>query len=103
MALELTDSNFKSEVLDSPIPVIVDFWAPWCRPCQMLGPTIEEIAHDLQGEVKVGKVNVDNSETVAGKFGISTIPTVMLFKDGKVVKKVVGLMRKEDLLRNLGL
>jgi len=103
MALEFTDTNFKTEVLESSIPVIVDLWAPWCRPCQMLGPTIEEIAHDLEGEVKVGKVNVDNSETVAMKFGISTIPTVMLFKNGQAVKKVVGLMRKEDLLRNLGL
>lgn len=103
MALELTDSNFKSEVLDATTPVIVDFWAPWCRPCQMLGPTIEELAHELEGTVKVGKVNVDNSEEVAGRYGISTIPTIMLFKNGVAVKKVVGLMRKEDLLRNLGL
>jgi thioredoxin 1 len=69
----------------------------------MLGPTIEEIAHDLEGKVKVGKVNVDESEDIAGRFGISTIPTIMLFKDGVAVKKTVGLMRKEDLLRNLGL
>jgi thioredoxin 1 len=103
MALELTDSNFKIEVLQSKIPVIVDFWAPWCRPCQMLGPTIEELAHELEGKVKVGKVNVDNSEAVAGRYGISTIPTIMLFKEGVPVKKVVGLMRKEDLLKNLGL
>jgi thioredoxin 1 len=69
----------------------------------MLGPTIEELAHELEGTVKVGKVNVDNSEEVAGRYGISTIPTIMLFKNGVAVKKVVGLMRKEDLLRNLGL
>lgn len=103
MALEFTDKNFKTEVLESSQPVIVDFWAPWCRPCQMLGPTIEEIHHDLEGEVKVGKVNVDDSETIAMKYGISTIPTVMLFKNGQVAAKVVGLMRKEDLLRKLGL
>lgn len=103
MALVFTDTNFKTEVLESSLPVIVDFWAPWCRPCQMLGPTIEEIHHDLEGEVKVGKVNVDDSEGVAMKYGISTIPTVMLFKNGQVVSKVVGLMRKEDLLRKLGL
>jgi len=103
MALELTSTNFKSEVLDSRLPVIVDFWAPWCRPCQMLGPTIEELHHDLDGRAKVGKVNVDVTEDIAMRYGISTIPTIMLFKDGVPVKKVVGLMRKEDLLRNLGL
>jgi len=103
MALAFTSTNFKSEVLESKGFAIVDFWAPWCRPCMMLGPTIEEIAHDLEGKVKVGKVNVDESEDVAMRFGISTIPTIMLFKDGVAVKKVVGLMRKEDLLRNLGL
>jgi thioredoxin 1 len=103
MALEFTDSNFKVEVLQSKLPVIVDFWAPWCRPCQMLGPTIEELSHELEGKVKVGKVNVDNSQEVAMKYSVSTIPTIMLFKDGVAVKKIVGLMRKEDLLRNLGL
>jgi len=103
MALEITDSNFKVEVLQSKLPVIIDFWAPWCRPCQMLGPTIEELAHELEGKVKVGKINVDNSEEVAMKYSVSTIPTIMLFRDGVPVKKVVGLMRKEDLLRNLGL
>jgi len=103
MALEITDSNFKVEVLQSKLPVIIDFWAPWCRPCQMLGPTIEELAHELEGKVKVGKINVDNSEEVAMKYSVSTIPTIMLFRDGVPVKKIVGLMRKEDLLRNLGL
>jgi len=103
MALELTSTNFKSEVLESKLPVIVDFWAPWCRPCQMLGPTIEELHHELDGRAKVGKVNVDNTEDIAMRYGISTIPTIMLFKDGVAVKKIVGLMRKEDLLRNLGL
>ncbi|MDD3841995.1 MAG: thioredoxin [Candidatus Izemoplasmatales bacterium] len=103
MALEITDSNFKTEVLDSTLPVIVDFWAPWCRPCMMLGPTILEIATELEGKVKVGKLNVDNSEVIARRYNVSTIPTIILFKDGVIAKKVVGLMRKEDLLRNLGL
>ncbi|MDD3125995.1 MAG: thioredoxin [Candidatus Izemoplasmatales bacterium] len=103
MAIEITDSNFKTEVLDSKLPVIVDFWAPWCRPCMMLGPTILEIAEELEGKVKVGKLNVDNSETIARRYSVSSIPTVILFKDGAIVKKVVGLMRKEDLLHNLGL
>jgi len=103
MALMLNNTNFQTEVVSSPIPVIVDFWAPWCRPCQMLGPTIEQLHTELEGKVKVGKVNVDENEELAMRFGISTIPSIILFRDGKPVKKVVGLMRKEDLLRNLGL
>lgn len=103
MSMQITQANFKTEVLESPIPVIVDFWAPWCRPCQMLGPIIEEVAQDKAGLVKVGKVNVDECEDLSIRYGISSIPTVMVFRGGVAVKKVVGLMRKEDLIRNLGL
>jgi thioredoxin 1 len=103
MAVKITSENFKKEVLESEVPVIVDFWAAWCRPCMMLGPIIEEIAHEKEGEVKVGKVNVDEEGNLANQFRISSIPTVALFKNGEVVSQVVGLLRKEDLLKRLGL
>jgi len=103
MEVKITSENFKSEVLESEIPVILDFWAAWCRPCLMLGPIIKEIAEEKQGEVKVGKVNVDEEGYLANQFRISSIPTVMLFKNGKPAAQVVGLMRKEDLLKRLGL
>jgi len=101
--LHLTSENFKQEVLDSKLPVIVDFWAPWCRPCQMLGPIIEELSTELEGTVKVAKINVDEEGYLANQFKISSIPTVMVFKDGKPAGQVVGLLRKEDLLKRLGL
>ncbi|MGI6392065.1 MAG: thioredoxin [Candidatus Izemoplasmatales bacterium] len=103
MPTKITNANFKTEVLDSSVPVIVDFWAAWCRPCMMLGPIIEDIAKDLKGVVKVGKVNVDEEGQLADQFRISTIPTIILFKNGQVDKQVVGLMRKEDLLKAFGL
>ncbi|MCK7486965.1 MAG: thioredoxin [Bacillus subtilis] len=103
MPLALTNANFKKEVLESPIPVIVDFWAPWCRPCQMLGPIIEQISVELEGKVKVGKINVDEEGFLANEYRISSIPTVMVFKNGKPAGQVVGLLRKEDLLKRLGL
>jgi len=103
MPVKITSENFKKEVLESDVPVIVDFWAQWCRPCLMLGPIIEEIAEDLAGQVKVGKVNVDEESYLANQFRISSIPTVMLFKEGKPVSQVIGLLRKEDLIRRLGL
>lgn len=103
MPVKITSENFKKEVLESSVPVIVDFWAQWCRPCLMLGPIIEEIAEDFEGKVKVGKVNVDEEGYLANQFRISSIPTVMMFKDGKPVSQVIGLLRKEDLIRRLGL
>jgi len=103
MPVKITSENFKKEVLESDVPVIVDFWAQWCRPCLMLGPIIEEIAEDFEGKVKVGKVNVDEEGYLANQFRISSIPTVMMFKDGKPVSQVIGLLRKEDLIRRLGL
>lgn len=103
MPVKITSENFKKEVLESEVPVIVDFWAAWCRPCQMLGPIIEEIAEDMNGQVKVGKINVDEEGYLGNQFRVSSIPTVMLFKGGKPVSQVVGLLRKEDLLKRLGL
>ncbi len=95
--LELNDESFESEVLSGEGVVLVDFWAEWCLPCKMLGPTIEEIADDYAGKIKVAKVDIDNSREVAGKLGIQAIPTVILFKDGEVAKKFVGLQQKNDL------
>ncbi len=88
---EFTDGNWKSEVLDSPIPVVVDFWAPWCGPCRMLGPTIEKLAGEYEGKIKVGKMNTDENQDTPGSLRISAIPTVMVFKDGKEVDRLVGV------------
>lgn len=91
---EFTDSNFKHEVLESNQPVLVDFWAPWCGPCRMLAPTIEELASEYDGSVKVGKLNTDESPETASTYGINSIPTVLLFKGGEVVESFVGLQPK---------
>lgn len=95
--LELTDSNFEAEVMNSDVPVLVDFWAEWCMPCKMIGPIIEEIAGDYAGKLKVGKVDTDANREVSLKFNISSIPTLILFKDGEMAKKFVGLQQKADL------
>lgn len=89
--LEFTDGNWKSEVLDSAVPVVVDFWAPWCSPCRMLGPTIEKIAGEFQGKVKVGKLNTDENQETPGNLRISAIPTVLVFQNGKEVDRLVGV------------
>jgi thioredoxin 1 len=93
--LEFTDSNFQDEVLSASEPVLVDFWAPWCGPCRMLTPTIEELASDFAGKARVGKVNTDENPGIASSHGISAIPTVILFKDGEVVDKFVGVNPKQ--------
>ncbi len=92
--LEFTDDNFQAEVVQSAQPVLVDFWAPWCGPCRMLAPTVEEIAGEYQGRVRVGKINTDDNPQVASSLGISGIPTLMLFKGGEVVERLVGLQQK---------
>jgi thioredoxin 1 len=88
---EFTDANFQSEVLDSPTPVLVDFWAPWCMPCRHLAPTIEKLAGDFQGSVKVGKMDTDKNMDTPGNYRVSSIPTVILFQGGKEVERFVGV------------
>jgi len=99
MTIALTDANFQSEVLDSATPVLVDFWAPWCGPCRMVAPVLDQLAKDYQGRVKIGKVNVDESQATAEKYHIRSIPTLLLFKGGAVVDQLVGASPRENLAR----
>ncbi len=100
-AVELTDSNFETEVINSDTPVLVDFWAEWCGPCRMIGPIVEELAGEYEGKVKVGKLNVDFNPQVSGAFGIRSIPTLLVFKNGEVVDHVVGVVPKSVLSKQL--
>lgn len=102
MEITLTKDNFEAEVIGSELPVLVDFWATWCGPCRMLAPIIEEIAGEYAGKIKVGKVNVDEEQELAFRFGISSIPTLMVFKDGKLVNSGLGYMPKADVVALLG-
>ena len=99
--IQLTDATFKQEVINSALPVLVDFWAPWCGPCKMLGPVIEELAKEYEGKVKICKLNTDESPNSASEYRISAIPTILLFKGGKLVQELVGLQPKEELKRRL--
>ena len=99
--VELTDDNFKSEAIDSDQPVLVDFWAEWCQPCKMIAPTIDQLAQDYAGRVKVGKVDTDANREVSIEYGISSIPTVILLKGGQVVHKFVGVTAKGDFVAEL--
>jgi len=101
MALEVTDSTFAKEVLESGKPAMVDFWATWCGPCRMVAPTVEELSNEYGDEVVIAKVDVDNNQEVAAEFGIRNIPTLLFFKDGKVVDKVVGVAPKSQLEQKL--
>jgi len=98
---ELASSNFESTVSAGSAPVVVDFWAPWCGPCKAIAPILEELADELGDAVKICKVNVDNNSDIAGKYEIRAIPTILIFKDGKVADTVVGLSSKEDLKAKL--
>ena len=99
--IQLTDANFEQEVLKSGLPVLVDFWAPWCGPCRMIAPLIEELAGEYAGKVKVCKLNTDEAQDTASKYNISAIPTILLFKGGKVAQELVGLQKKEELKQHL--
>lgn len=95
----VTNENYIDEVINSDIPVLLDFWATWCGPCRMIAPIVEEIAAENVGNIKVGKVNVDEQEELAVMFSISAIPTLVVMKDGEVVNKIVGIKPKEDILK----
>lgn len=98
---KLTDENFESEVLGSDLPVLVDFFATWCGLCRMVGPVIEELVEEYKGKIKVGKLNVDKSPKVAQKYGVMSVPTLIIFRGGKEVKRLVGLQSKENLVKEL--
>jgi thioredoxin 1 len=99
--LTFTDATFESDVLKSEVPVLVDFWAEWCGPCRMMGPTVDQVATDYTGKVKVGKLDVDSNQQTAAKYGIRGIPTLLLFKDGKVVDQKVGAIGKPEFQKML--
>ncbi len=100
MSLQLTDANFQTEVLDYDKPVLVDFWAEWCGPCKMIGPVIDQLAEELEGSAKIGKVNVDDARELAVKYGVRSIPLLLFFKNGEVKDQIVGAGVTKDLLKS---
>ncbi|MFH1942784.1 MAG: thioredoxin [bacterium] len=97
----INDANFQKEVLESDVPVLVDFWAPWCSPCRMMGPVVEELASDYDGKVKVGKLNTDENPKMAGEYGVISIPTIIIFKDGKPNDQIIGVVPKGTIAKKL--
>ena len=103
-SIEISSSNFESEVLQSSVPVLIDFWAPWCGPCKMIGPVIDQIAEEYSGQIKVGKINIDVDSALAEQHGIVSIPTLVIYKDGEIVNQKNGAAPKHDIeamFRNL--
>ena len=101
MEVQLNDGSFETEVLKSSVPVLVDFWAPWCGPCRMLGPIVEELSEEYVGKALVGKLNTDENQVTASRYSISSIPTMLFFKDGRVVDQLVGVHSKRDIRAKL--
>ncbi len=99
MSLKLTDANFQSEVIHSELPVLVDFWAEWCGPCKMIGPVLEQVATELDGQAKVGKLNVDDSNELAAKYNVRSIPLLLFFKNGEVKDQIVGANVTKEMLK----
>ena len=103
MAVEITSVNFQSEIVESDLPVLVDFWAEWCGPCRAVAPVVEDIAHEYEGKIKVAKLDIDAEPALASQFGIMSIPTIALFRDGQVVQQSVGAKPKDRLVKDLNL
>ena len=99
--LELNDRNFNDEVLNSDLPVLVDFWAPWCGPCKMIAPIIEELAKELNGKIKFGKINVDENPQAPSRYGIMAIPTLIFFKHGRIADQISGVLNKQQLKKRI--
>ncbi len=101
MSLQITESNFEAEVIQSPVPVLVDFWATWCGPCKMISPIVDQVATEMAGQAKVGKVDVDGNAGLAKRFNVRSIPTLLFFKNGELVDTVVGATSKDNILARL--
>lgn len=100
-ALHFTDANFKKEVLESNLPVLVDFWAAWCAPCKMIAPHLEELAKEYAGKMKIGKIDIDANSKVASRYGVMSIPTIIFLKNGKIMGQLVGAVSRHDLKRKI--